>query len=53
MKERLEEVRSKLMTEEKKLEYLKLKIQESNLRLGNTVDNELDGADYLEAFTNN
>jgi len=39
MKERL---RPKLNTAEKKIDYLKLKIQESNLRLGITVDNELD-----------
>ena len=35
-------MRSKLKTAEKKIDYLKLKIQESILRLGITVDNELD-----------
>ena len=41
MRERLQEVRSKLKTAEKKIDYLKLKIKESHERLSIAVDDEL------------
>jgi len=40
MRERLQEVRSKLKTAEKKIDYLKLKIKESHKRLSIEVDDE-------------